>query len=46
MEVKRSESQVGKVTLFKLQVGNVNLSQTIGGFSVITPKFYLINNDN
>ena len=37
MEVKRSELQVGKVTLFKSQVGNVNLSQTTGGFSFITP---------
>ena len=37
MEVKRSEFQVGKVTLFKSQVGNVNLSQTTGEFSFITP---------
>ena len=37
MEVKRSEFQVGKVTLFKSQVGNVNLSQTTGGFSFIIP---------
>ena len=34
-----SEPQVGKVTLFKLWVDNVNSSQTIGGFIVITPKF-------
>ena len=41
MKVKRNESQVDKVTLFKSRVGNVNSSQTTCGFSVITFFFFL-----
>ena len=38
MKNKRNILQVGKVTLCKPQVGKMILSQTTGGFSVITPE--------
>ena len=37
MEDKWSALQVGKVILFKLRVGNVNLNQTTCKFIRITP---------
>ena len=37
MENKYNVLQIGKVTLFKLQVGKVILGQITDGFSVITP---------